>query len=204
VILVFAIVVAVFFLEGIGIFGETLFAVEILPALIKLTEQGIVVARRLLVFLFLVECGFLERLMLSRGLARSTVAVQGMHRFLEILLWGCDRRRLTRRLGWPGSATLHPRRSACGSQGIVGSRLGSPRHRFGGSRGSPRRNLNLGTGTAYSGERIVLTNEASKLSQRVAVAPRRAARSRAAIQIIGHEVSILVTISHRDDASPSG
>jgi hypothetical protein len=64
--------------------------------------------------------------------------------------------------------------------------------------------LNLGAGTACSGEWIVLANQASKLSQRIAFAPRRAARCHAAIQVIGHEVSILVTISHRDDASPSG
>jgi hypothetical protein len=127
--------------------------------------------------------------------------MHGMNGLLEILF----RRwlRLLPRRFRPAAALLHPGRRARRCQGIVRWQLWSP-HRLRRGRGRPRRNLNLGSGTACSGERIILTNEASKLGQRIAFAPRRAARGHAAIQIIGREVSILVTISHRDDASPSG
>jgi hypothetical protein len=124
-----------------------------------------------------------------------------MDRLLEILLLYGRLLRLPRRFR-PATATgtLHPGRRACRGQGIVRKRLRRP-HRL---RGGLRRHLDLGSGPACSSEGIVLANETGKLSQRVAFAPRRTARCHAAIQIIGHEIPILVTISHRDDASPSG
>src|SRR6185295_6905581 len=157
--------------------------------------------RSIVLPVILCECGLIESLTLRRGLVRS-VAVQGMDGLLITLF----RRRLHRpRCFGTAAALLHPGRRACRCQGIVRGQLRNAyRLRRNDSWGGPWRNLNLGSGTACSGKWIVLADQASKLSQRIAFGPRRAARCHAPIQIIGHEVSILVTFSHRDDASPSG
>ena len=55
------------------------------------------------------------------------------------------------------------------------------------------------------GERVGLPDQPGQFRQRIALALRRRIRVRAAIVIVGGgKRSVLITISHREDASPSG
>ena len=59
-------------------------------------------------------------------------------------------------------------------------------------------------GSPHRAEGIGLTDQARKLRERIAFGLGGRARAAAAIAVSGRKRSILITISHRDDASPSG
>src|SRR6266404_9859539 len=60
-------------------------------------------------------------------------------------------------------------------------------------------------GPSHAAERIGLTDQPRQLSQRIALAPcRRVLVTAAIIVVISGKRSVLRSISHRDDASPSG
>jgi hypothetical protein len=97
----------------------------------------------------------------------------------------------------PGSA-LHPRRRARG-RGIIRSRRGPILIALGGTR------LYLMVGPAHADEWIVLTDQPRELSQRIVFGPCRRMLAIATIMIVVRwKRSILISISHRDDACPSG
>ena len=97
----------------------------------------------------------------------------------------------------PGSA-LHPRWRARG-RGIIRGRRGPILIALGGTR------LYLMVGPAHAGKWIVLTDQPRELSQRIAFGLRRRVLASATIMIVVRwKRSILISISHRDDASPSG
>ncbi len=151
----------------------------------ELAVQRIVIARRI----GLVTGGLVRRRRMvfrfGRRLRRG-VAEQRMHRARIILL----RRFL------PAGA-LHPRRRARSDAVIVDREfvlIG-----LGGAR------LHGLIGPAHAGERIGLTDQPRELSQRIALDPRRRMLFTAAIVVIVRgKRSILISISHGDDASPSG
>src|SRR5579863_9204240 len=65
--------------------------------------------------------------------------------------------------------------------------------------------LNRQIGPPHGGERIVLANQARQLRQRITLALGRCARLVAAIiVVVSRETSVLISINHRDDASPRG
>jgi hypothetical protein len=60
-------------------------------------------------------------------------------------------------------------------------------------------------GPAHAGERIGLTDQPRQFSQRIALSPSRRMLVTATIVIVARwKRSILISISHRDDACPSG
>src|ERR1700737_1144053 len=98
----------------------------------------------------------------------------------------------------PGSA-LHPRRRASGGAVVICRRRGlvliAP----------ARTRLYRLIGPSHAAERIGLTDQPRQLSQRIALAPcRRVLVTAAIIVVISGKRSALISISHRDDASPSG
>jgi hypothetical protein len=98
----------------------------------------------------------------------------------------------------PGSA-LHPRWRARG-RGIIRGRRGPILIALGGTR------LDLMVGPAHAGEWIVLTDQPRELRQWIAFGgPCRRVLAIATIMIVVRwKRSILISISHRDDACPSG
>jgi hypothetical protein len=66
-----------------------------------------------------------------------------------------------------------------------------------------RRDLLIGP--AHAGERIGLTDQPREFGQRIAFSPSRRKLVTATIMIVARwKRSILISISHRDDACPSG
>src|SRR4030081_2568530 len=99
---------------------------------------------------------------------------------------------------------LHPRRRT-GRRHIGGVIDVSGRWRFGGILIAHSARLHLRIGPAHSAERIGLTDQPRKFGQGIALAPGGAMLVVAAIVIvIRGKRSVLISISHRDDASPSG
>jgi len=98
----------------------------------------------------------------------------------------------------PRSA-LHPRRRAR-DRGIIRGRGGAMLIALGGTR------LYLMVGPAHAaGDWIVLTNQPREFSQRIAFGPCRRMLVTATIMIVVRwKRFILISISHRDDACPSG
>jgi hypothetical protein len=105
-------------------------------------------------------------------------------------------------------SALHPRRRArgggivCGYRLLVLIALGGARlylTRLGFTR------LYLVIGPAHARERIGLADQPSKFSQRIAFGLfRRALVSATIMIVVRRNRSTLISISHRDDASPSG
>src|SRR6202011_6072155 len=62
--------------------------------------------------------------------------------------------------------------------------------------------LDLSIGPTHAAERIGLTDQPRQFSQGIALAVRR--RMRIAAAVVRRIRSVLISISHRDDASPSG
>ena len=115
------------------------------------------------------------------------ITLHRMHRARIVLLRGF----------LPGDA-LHPRRRARGS--IIRDFLGRI-----------ERVMHLGTrlrrqiGAPHVRERIGLTDQAGEFSQGIALGPRRCMSVVTAVMgIAGGKMSVVVSISHRDDASPPG
>jgi hypothetical protein len=95
----------------------------------------------------------------------------------------------------PGGA-LHPLRLPRGG-GLIGG------HRALIALAATRRYLLIGP--AHAGERIGLTDQPRQFSQRIALSPSRRMLVIATILIVARwKRSILISISHRDDACPSG
>ena len=128
---------------------------------------------------------------LSRGLLGG-VAMQRMHRarvFFRVIL---------RRGFLPGSA-LHPWRWAC-RRAIV--RIGFGRRLVLIVHAGARWDLRIGA--AHADERIGLTDQPREFGQGIAVALCRRMRVTAIVIIVRGKGSVLISISHRNDASPSG
>jgi hypothetical protein len=99
--------------------------------------------------------------------------------------------------GFPPDSALHPRRRARGKAIIRSWRLVLI------ARVGAR--LYLLVGPTHAAKRIGLTDQARELGQRIALALGwRALVIAAIIVIIRGKRSALISISHRDDASPSG
>jgi hypothetical protein len=59
-------------------------------------------------------------------------------------------------------------------------------------------------GPPHGAERIGLTDQPREFGQRIALARSRSVRINAVIIVVSRKRSALISISHRDDASPSG
>jgi hypothetical protein len=98
----------------------------------------------------------------------------------------------------PGSA-LHPRRPASGWAVVICRRRGLVLI------ARARARLYRLIGPSHAAERIGLTDQPRQLSQRIALAPCRRVLVTAAIMVVtSGKRSALISISHRNDASPSG
>jgi hypothetical protein len=120
-----------------------------------------------------------------------------LRNFLALRDFLARRRFLPLRDFLPGGA-LHPLRRPrgegliCGRRALVLIALAATR-RY------------LLIGPAHAGERIGLTDQPREFSQRIAFSPSRRGLVAATIMIVARRKrSILISISHRDDACPSG
>jgi len=123
----------------------------------------------------------------DRGM-RGAVALHRMHAAVEI------------RLGLlMGSGALHPGRRARGR--VVGFQR---RLRFMVRIAIVGARRNRLVGAAQIGERVGLADQPRQFGERIALASGRRLMTATVVVVIRGERSILVSISHRDVASPSG
>ena len=181
----------------VGVVRVDWIVLKVFRASIELAIERIVVTRRIRLMTGIGERRRVDIVGRGRGMG-GPVAVQRMHG------GGIIRLRLGRLV--PGGA-LHPGRRAGGgrNRAVIGPIIGLRQLILIAPIALNVARLQRQIGPSHRPQRIGLSDQTRKLRQGIAVPPgRRVLLTAAIVVVFSGKRSILISISHRDDASPSG